>query len=701
MTREEDELKQENIACSQDSSQSGSQGITRSPEEFIPTSSADIGTAFILPTKELSDSEVEGIDKQSETQSSDEKATESRDWEDETKLKTSNHLPRHNIIDEPGAKSLADDIARDLQNDREEDDAAPDQMSSQHLANEDGFGDDDNFVKHGDEGNVPEENSEGSAKVSNDAESLDPEITEHAREWSGLFTSASVPIAIEVEDNEDHGSLSEPAAVATKLSPQSKPHFYKSHPFRFYSSIALAVLLFGVCCIVIWATLPTQEPDISSSATWAPASIFVEPSAVDETSDVLEQLIQIIGESNLAVDGSPEAQAARWMIHEDPLQLSSKGGNLKQRFLLVLFYFSTTAQRRWRSCNQPVGNETADCVYDKMTKIYPERNYIQLPAIRWLSEKSECEWFGVFCNEYNQVSQISLPGQDILGTLPSSIALLPSLRFIVLVGNDFYGKLPRELALLNKMEHLVMSYNFFTGEIPSEWWRCTSLQMLNMEENMLSGNIPTEMGLLTGLTAFYLSGNDITGTIPTEIGNLKLLTYLRWASNDLTGTIPSEIGDLTRLKELWLLRNELSGTLPSEIGNIKTMKNMRLHRNAFSGTIPEEHYDMINLALWDLYDCNFTDIISTKIEQMSSLEKYRIRRNNFYGTIPSELGGLRRLSSVWMHENNFSGTIPRELCRSNLEVFMDCHLNNDTLDECSFECCVEDGGIPREACFDS
>mmetsp|Transcript_10401 Transcript_10401/g.15304 ORF Transcript_10401/g.15304 Transcript_10401/m.15304 type:complete len:710 (-) Transcript_10401:57-2186(-) len=706
----EDKYKQEHGNFSEYSSQSGSLGTTRSQEEFNTTSSVDITS--ILAIEELGDVEAGDVHKHlEETQASSDKQpiVESRDREEELKVKRSNQLSRHDIIEEPGAEFFTNVNTKNnnyLINLREDDDPALDPLSSQQqIASKNNFGD-DNLIKDDDLFKVPDDNSEGSSRAADDFEYVDreasiisPALTDPTGEWSGFFTTDSVPIAKEVEDKTEDNFISETTAVATKVSPQSKPPFYKNRRFHFYYILTFAILFLGICCIIVWATLPTQEPGITP-VTLAPATNLVESPVSEETSDMLDQFMQLVGEANLAVDGSPYQNAASWVIDKDPLQLSPKAGNLAQRFILALFYFSTSARRPWRSCNPPAENETAVCMFDQIVAVNPVRKYVPVPKVRWLTERSECEWAGVKCDNNGQVVRLSIMGQDILSTLPSSIMLLPSLQVISFSVNEFYGTLPKELADLRRIINVELQYNMFTGHIPSEWWRSTSPRMLNLERNLLSGSIPTEVGLLTEMQNLYLSENNISGKIPTEIGNAKNLIFLRWSQNYLTGTIPSEVGKLTSLKEMWFLKNELTGALPSELGSISAIQSLRLNHNSFHGTIPEEHYAMINLDKWDIYDCNFTGTISTKIGNLAKLEKYRIRRNNFHGTIPSELGGLGSLSSVWMHENNFSKPIPRELCRLNIDIFMDCDLNDEgPLNECYFDCCV-DSGTPRAACFD-
>lgn len=498
----------------------------------------------------------------------------------------------------------------------------------------------------------------------------------------------TLAVAVAVSGEEEDAFI--PAAI--EYDPDSKPPIFRNRRFRFYC-IAATILL---AAIAVGAALGVTASKDTGSKAPTPA-----PSTYRESLGIIDQLISVVGEASLADPDSPHARAANWIINEDPRMLEPEADNLIQRFLLSLFYLATTERQPWLSCNPPVGDETYMCNYTKLAQVFPEVEYENVLWGRWLSWEHECGWAGVFCDEFNQTRAVELPGQQIRGTLPSEIALMPYLQSLTFNWNELYGTMPSELASMKHLLNIELHYNFFTGQVPAEWYAAQALQRVNFAGNFLSGSIPTEIGQLSTMKGFFSFENSIGGTIPSEIGKMKFLSFTRWGRNFMTGTMPSEVGNLEKLQEMWFHRNKFTGQLPSEMGNMRDMGDLRLHFNLFSGSIPEEHYEMPQLRRWDLYDCNMTGTISTAIGQMTNLQTFRIRENNFFGTLPTEMGHLSGLDSLWLHRNDLTGSVPIELCSlrgpAGINVLdADCGPTNGVGEpkiDCIMECCT--------ACCDS
>jgi len=502
-------------------------------------------------------------------------------------------------------------------------------------------------------------------------------------------TNGALAVAIPV--SQDKGCDFIPKAIEYEV--ESKPPIHKNHRFRSFV-VAAAILLFAFCVGAIFCTTLLKRSSMNRIDHRNKYSLL-PPTENQKKLRIANQLKRVVGKTRFAMKDSPHARALEWICDDDPLQLLPISENLIQRYLLVLFYFSTTENRPWRSCNPSVGTETEACNFTKLVRTFPEV-YELIPWYRWLSSRHECEWAGVLCDEFNQTRALELPGQNIFSTFPTDITKMPYLQSLAFNLNEFFGTLPSELSQMKHLLNLEFHYNIFTGQVPSEWYKTLALQRINFAGNFLTGTIPTEIGLLSSMKGYFMQENNFAGSLPTEIGKMSFLTFSRWGSNLLTGTIPTEFGSLRKVKEVWMHGNKLHGTLPCEMVNMKKLGDLRLQYNALSGTVPEEHYNMSQLRRWDLYDCKFEGTISTNIKNLVNLHSYRIRGNNFYGTIPKEIGELSNLATAWLNGNNLTGTIPLEICakRGPLGITtlqVDCDATNGIHDppvECIPHCCT-------------
>jgi len=493
-------------------------------------------------------------------------------------------------------------------------------------------------------------------------------------------------LAVAVPIDEDEDDIYYPAAI--QYDPDSKPPIYKNRRVRLYACMAVILLLIIVVITVV--------ASMNSGGDQYPT---LSPSTIRESLGIYTQIAAVVGEESLNDPKSPQSMALEWIVNEDPVMLPPEAENLVQRYLLSLFYFATTKFQPWLSCNKPAEVEDASCKYQKLVKTFPNETYEEIDWIRWLSEKHECEWAGVYCNDFNQTLAIELTGQQIRGPFPVDITKLSYLQSLTLVWNEFYGLLPSELGKMRHLLNIELQYNFFSGLVPIEWYSAQALQRISLSGNILTGQIATEIGQLTSLKGVFLDVNLLNGTIPSEIGSLKYLAFTRWGSNSMKGTVPTEVGLLTNLKELWLRENMFTGVIPSELGNLQKLDDLRLNRNLFSGTIPDEIYSLSQLQRLDAMDSNLTGTISTQIGNLTNLQILRLRRNNFEGTIPSELGNIGNLKVIWLHLNNIHGTVPLEVCalrgsQGLLFIDADCRSDNpsvtplvDCLSGCCTDCC--------------
>ena len=248
----------------------------------------------------------------------------------------------------------------------------------------------------------------------------------------------------------------------------------------------------------------------------------------------------------------------------------------------------------------------------------------------WTSDDPLDAWHGVTTDTDGRVAGLTLPGNNLAGTLPATLENLTRLRRLALGGNRFSGSIPPGLG------NLVGSRSCRSGTRTTTWIPRTTA---------LTGPIPAELGNLADLTRLDLGGNDLTGPIPPTLGNLTGLRELILARNGLTGEIPAELGNLTSLHWLDLGRNRLTGALPAALGRLTSLYTLDLGQNDLTaGPIPG----------W--------------LRSLAGLSALSLSRANVTGPLPGWLGNLANLQRVDLSYNwGLAGPLPSSLDLSHLE----------------------------------
>jgi hypothetical protein len=200
---------------------------------------------------------------------------------------------------------------------------------------------------------------------------------------------------------------------------------------------------------------------------------------------------------------------------------------------------------------------------------------------RWLSEVSECLWFGVTCTSNETLESIVMVGNGLMGSLVPEFAFLSDLTLLDLSHNQLEGTLPTEWgAPFSQLSHLSLAHNAFQGSLPPAWFYALSnLDTFNVQSNQLTGILPPmELALWSrNMKHLFLSGNRFKGAIPESIGQLSRLQWLDASGNDWTGSLPSSLSSLQQLKYLNVSDCVgLEGSrLPDEIGSLTSLGKSR------------------------------------------------------------------------------------------------------------------------------
>ncbi|OAY59099.1 LRR receptor-like serine/threonine-protein kinase RGI3 [Manihot esculenta] len=276
------------------------------------------------------------------------------------------------------------------------------------------------------------------------------------------------------------------------------------------------------------------------------------------------------------------------------------------------------------------------------------------------SDPTPCNWFGVHCNSYGKVTEISLKELDLQGPLPSNFQPLKSLKTLILSSTNLTGNIPRELGEYQELSFIDFSDNSLSGEIPVEICRLQNLQSLSLNTNFLEGEIPSEIGNLSSLVYLTLYDNQLSSEIPKSIGELSKLQIFRAGGNkNLKGELPQEIGNCTNLVVLGLAETSISGILPSSIGNLNRLQTLAIYTTLLSGPIPEEIGNCSELQNLYLYQSSLSGSIPRQIGELSKLQSLLLWQNSLLGSIPDELGRCKELTVIDLSENLLTGNVPR------------------------------------------
>ena len=284
---------------------------------------------------------------------------------------------------------------------------------------------------------------------------------------------------------------------------------------------------------------------------------------------------------------------------------------------------------------------------------------------------------------------LDLSDNDLTGTIPSRIGNLTSLETLDLGGNELTGEIPSSLGSLTALETLDLSDNQLEGGMPSWLDNATNLEKLNLSKNRLTGPVSSSLDGLTGLTVLHLQENNLTGPVPSWMGELIMLEELDLSGNGLSGTIPASLGvlseqsgqpNLINLRVLHLHDNTLTGSAPVWLGNLTGLESIGLGGNQLTGDIPPELGDLAKLEYLDLSGNELTGSIPGKLAELgnsSRLGALLLGGNELTGSIPAELGDLAMLEELDLSENQLSGELPAAL--GSLTDLLELRLNDNGL----------------------
>ncbi|XP_065871523.1 receptor protein kinase-like protein At4g34220 [Euphorbia lathyris] len=208
------------------------------------------------------------------------------------------------------------------------------------------------------------------------------------------------------------------------------------------------------------------------------------------------------------------------------------------------------------------------------------------------NDETPCSWTGITCTELGingtpdmfRVTSLILPGNQLLGSIPSDLGFIEHLKHLDLSNNVLNGSLPSSFFNSTELQVMSLSGNEISGELPESIGGMKGLQLLNLSDNALAGRLPKNLTRLQNLTVVSLRSNYFSGSVPSGFNSVQVLDL---SSNLLNGSLPFDFGggNLGFLNLSW---NKLSGSIPEGFGkNIPPNSTIDVSFNNLTGAIPE------------------------------------------------------------------------------------------------------------------
>lgn len=213
----------------------------------------------------------------------------------------------------------------------------------------------------------------------------------------------------------------------------------------------------------------------------------------------------------------------------------------------------------------------------------------------WLSEAPLDEWHGIVTRN-GRVISIELPGNNLIGQLPSGLDDLDELEVLDLRWNYIWGSIPESIGEMAKLESFLLTGNELSGEIPWSIGSIQTLKRLDLSNNQLSGAIPGALGELQSLEALGLQHNHLTGEVPRELTRIRTMRRIMLNNNNLTGTVPFGSGQFGSGTHIRIDSN------PMTFDSFPSMDRMTLEErdlSAFDQISGEDLLDETTIVLGD------------------------------------------------------------------------------------------------------
>lgn len=186
----------------------------------------------------------------------------------------------------------------------------------------------------------------------------------------------------------------------------------------------------------------------------------------------------------------------------------------------------------------------------------------------------------------------------------------------------------RGIGLINgRVAIISLPQNNLSGSIPSDISNIKFLNILNMPGNQVTGTISADVLNLYYLEQLNLQSNNLGGDLPTALFDRPSLKSIDLGQNNLTGSLKPAIQQLVNLEYLAMNDNQIAGSLPWEIGKIPNLQSLYLQNNLLSGAVPQWVEELALLSAFNISGNDLTDLNNQSV--LSSLTNFLVFNNRF------------------------------------------------------------------------
>ena len=273
---------------------------------------------------------------------------------------------------------------------------------------------------------------------------------------------------------------------------------------------------------------------------------------------------------------SPQSKALAWAQNDMKVYNVEVGIRVAQRYALATLYYATngtgwTTRTSWGSgpecewygveCDVGESNVASVTYLDLNSNHLEGTIPLELGYLQSL-EQCECLTGQTWCRCCRCATCFLCISLEYV-QLPFAHTRRFYYHLVHLWGNDIVGSIPSTLSQLSKLHTLYLDDCHLDGEIGDTLNQLKNLKHLDLSGNKLRGHIPHGLGSLGQLRDLRLSNNLLTSTFPMSLISLSNLQTLLLDSNAISGTLPSLLGEMRQLVTLRIQENDLKGPLPS------------------------------------------------------------------------------------------------------------------------------------------